>query len=204
MSGPFSVIATVCSQCADNLRSAVPHRPAVRVYRGGVVTQQEHRLDGDGHTWPQHVTATGLAMIQDGRFLMHLAADAVPAVFAHHLVAVRAGVTLDHGANVTKRIAGAGECYREIQGLARDLHQAERRRVHVADGDGDGRIAVPTVNDRAKVNTEQIARLQHAVSARNTVNDLVVDAGADARREAVIALERRRGAGLARVMVSAI
>ena len=47
-------------------------------------------------------------------------------------------------------------------------------RVHVADGDGDGRVAVPTVNDRAKVNTEQIARLQHAVSVGNAMDDLVV------------------------------
>ena len=127
MSGPFSVIATVCSQCADSLRSAVRTVQPSRVYRGGVVTQQEHRLDGDSHACPQHVTATGRAMVHDGRLLVHLAADAVSAILAYHLVAVRAGVALDYGANVAERIAGAGERNREVQGLARDLHQAERR-----------------------------------------------------------------------------
>jgi hypothetical protein len=56
---------------------------------------------------------------------------------------------------------------------------------------------VPAVQDRAAVQRDQVALGEHLLGRRDAVHDLLVDRGADRRREAVVALERRDRAGVA-------
>ena len=63
----------------------------------------------------------------------------------------------------------------------------------VADAHGERGVAVPAVDDGAAVDRDDVALVEDA-GAGDAVDDLVVDAGADHRREAVVAEEVRRGA----------
>ena len=71
---------------------------------------------------------------------------------------------------------------------------AHRRRF--PDVHRDGRVGVPAVQDAAGVDRDQVAVPQHPRRRRDAVDDLLVHRGADRRREAVIALEVRDGAGV--------
>ena len=68
-----------------------------------------------------------------------------------------------------------------------------RRRL--ADVERPSAVAVVALPDRAGVDGDDLALLDYA-AARDAVDDLVVDRDADARREALVALERRPGPAL--------
>src|SRR5690606_34959975 len=66
-------------------------------------------------------------------------------------------------------------------------------RVHLADRGGEGGVAVVAVDDRPAVDRDDVALLEAAVVGDAVHHDLV-DAGADHRREAVVAEEVGPGA----------
>src|SRR5207244_1698731 len=61
--------------------------------------------------------------------------------------------------------------------------------------EGDGGVGVPPVDDRPGIDADDVSVLETPL-ARDPMNDLVVHGGADRRRVAVIAEERRRRACL--------
>jgi hypothetical protein len=63
-----------------------------------------------------------------------------------------------------------------------------------ADRDADRGVAVPAVQDRAAVDRQQLALLQHPVGRRDAVDDLRPGRGADRAGEAVVAQEGRHRA----------
>ena len=90
--------------------------------------------------------------------------------------------------------AGGGDAV--PQGLLGDPHQLGDVGGTSPTRDGDRRVAVPAVDDRAAVDRDDVAVVQHPV-ARDAVDDLVVHRRADGRRErrVAVALEGRDGAG---------
>ncbi len=77
-----------------------------------------------------------------------------------------------------------------------DLRHAAQVGCDLADADGDRRVAVPAVEHRAAVDARSGRRRASTCRrAGDGVHDLLVDRGADRRRVAVVALERRDGAG---------
>src|SRR3546814_4133722 len=62
----------------------------------------DHRLDGEDHALAQLQARSRPSEIQHLRLLVHLAADAVPAIFPHHRIAVPLGVPFDREADVAQ------------------------------------------------------------------------------------------------------
>ena len=75
--------------------------------------------------------------------------------------------------------------------LVADPDQVEQLRGDLSDRDRDRRVAVPAIHDRPAVDRDDVALAQDLLLVRDPVYDLLVDGGADAGREALIALERR-------------
>ena len=129
---------------------------------------------------------------------MQVAAHAVAGVVLHHRIAVGFHVVLHRRGNVKQGVAGLD--------LAQALHQ--RFLGHpgqpprflgglLPQADGHAAVAVVAVEIGAGVDLEQVAGLDHPLAAGDAVHHLVVDRGADAGREAVVALETGGGAHLA-------
>src|SRR2546422_7470733 len=93
----------------------------------------DHRLDGEGHARFQRQPGRGLAVMQDLRLLMELAADSMAAELAHHRVAVLLGVLLDGGPDIAKAGAGPHLADADPHALVRDLHQPARLDARLAD-----------------------------------------------------------------------
>ena len=121
-----------------------------------------------------------------------------------------AGVVLDDGEAVGFDVVlnGAGDIQ---QGVARlDLGQAPHQGFlgHAAEGlgfltgtlaDAEAHTAVPVVAVEVgpRIDLEQIAGLDHPLAAGDAVHHLVVDRGADAGWEAVVALKAGSGSHFA-------
>ena len=87
----------------------------------------------------------------------------------------------------TRTHGGDGGGERSISGVDQPLRFSFDR----ADAHGEGRIAVPAVDDRPAVDRDDVADLQRTF-VWDAVDDLVVDGSADHCRVAVIAEEVRR------------
>ena len=187
ISTPSSVTATVCSHCADSLRSLVttvqPSGSSL-VWRCAFV---DHRLDGEGHARLQHQAFAGAAVMQHLRILVVDLADAVAAVLAHHAEALGLGVLLDRVADVAQgraRLDGADAAEHRLAGHVDQALGHHRRRAGEVHAAG---VAVPAVLDDGDVDIDDVAVLQDLGFARDAVADDVVDRGADRGREALVA-----------------
>src|SRR3546814_514720 len=168
-------------------------RPAVLQYPVVRGPGAHHRLDGQHHADLDLEAPARASGVQDVGCLVHGPPDAVAAVVledretrgAHHALH---GVT-----EVTEGAAGHDLLDAGLQGTPARLDQLP---VGVAALPHRGRecsIAVPTLDDRTAVDRHDVALLQHP-RARAAVHDLVVDAGAQHRREPAVAEEVRGGA----------
>ena len=117
-----------------------------------------------------------------------------------------AGVVLDHGKAMGLDVVldGGGDVQQGVTGFdpGQALHQRLlgdpcqplcRLRGLLANADGDAAVAVIALEVGTRIHLEQVARPDHPFVAGDAMHHLVVDRGADARREAVVALEARRG-----------
>src|SRR4051812_32091747 len=76
--------------------------PSVRELPDARLAGVDHRLDGERHPWLERHSSAGLAVMQDLRLFVELAADAVPAELAHNRERVALGMLLDRCANITQ------------------------------------------------------------------------------------------------------
>ena len=96
---------------------------------------------------------------------------------------------LDGGADVAQRgpfldLGQTGE-----QGLLGGLEQQLGARRDLANGEGPGIVAVPTIDDGAGIDAYDVAFLQDDALAGNAMHDLAVDTGTDGTRETAVSLE---------------
>eukprot|EP01132_Coremiostelium_polycephalum_P018763 gene18762-biopygen10162 len=167
------------------------HRPAIlqAAHLGAALV--EHRLNGKHHAFTQFEPGTGAAEVQDLRVLVHLAANAMPAIFTHHAVAVALGMVLDGVADIPQACAGldladAGPHrfkghFHQAPGLGRDIAD----HVHLA---GVGDIAAFLQGD---VDVDDVAVLEHGLGAGHAMAHHLVDRGIDAEGGVVLAQARR-------------
>ncbi len=180
-------------------------RPLVLEHPSVGRAQRDHRLDCQREALDQPLTTAGTAVVQQVRGLVHGRADAVATVVVDDPVgavgtAVAADLPLDSVADVGEPAAELRRRQpRPQRGLA---HAGELQRLgrHLADRHGDGRIAMPAVEDRSAVDRQQIAVAKYA-RAGDAMDDLVVHGGADAALKARLAhvtavIEERRDGAL--------
>ena len=178
MRGPSAVIAIVCSQWAARVAVGRRDRPAVRADPRLVAAEREHRLDGEAQAGLEPAAAAAGAVVRDLRLLVHLGADAVADVGAHDAVAARDADVLDRRSDVLERVA------RHRRGDAREHRRAgvvdelPRPRPGVPDDPGPRGVAVPAVDDGARVDRDELA-LADAPRVGDAVDDLVVDRDAE-------------------------
>src|SRR3990170_4905395 len=121
----------------------------------------------------------GPAVVQDVGLLVHLGADAVPAVLLDDPVAALGpDVRLDGVADVGDAASEPGRGEAAPHRLLADPQQLSDLAGHLTHGDGARRVAAPSVQDRPAVDGDDVAVLQGA-RAGDAVHDLVVDRGAD-------------------------
>src|SRR5438270_5841064 len=79
--------------------------------------------------------------------------------------------------------------------VLRDLDHPFDLRIDLPDADGDRRVAVPAVHDGTAVEGDHVAVAQYLLRRRDRVHDLLIYAGADRGRIAVVPLERGHRSG---------
>src|SRR5205823_5724809 len=135
------------------------------------------------------------------RVFVELAADAVPHEVAHDRVAVRLDNVLHRLADVRDAPPRPALGDRALERPLRDLHELLRLVAHLPDRDRARRVSnIPFVDD-AEVEADDVALLQHLLLRRDPVHYLLVDARAQVRRIAEIALEHALPATLLGVLV---
>ena len=161
------------------------HRPVVRQQLHFLAAGVDHRFDGEGHTRHQFHAGAGTAVMQHLWVFMKGAADAVPAVFAHHRATVRLGMSLDGVTDIAQAYAGAYQCDALEHAFATEIDQTfclNRRFAYEKHFTG---VAVKAVFDDRDIDIDDVALLKNLV-ARNSVADHVVDRGADGFGKAFI------------------
>ena len=84
------------------------------------------------------------------------------------------GDVFDRGADVAEPVADDDLVDGGLEGGPGDLDEPLRFGVDLADGDGDGRVGVPALDDRAAVDGEDVALLEDHLLARDAVDDDLV------------------------------
>src|SRR6185437_10223463 len=145
-------------------------RPPVGEAANGGATGVDHRLDRENHARLKFHAGAGLAVMQHLRLFVELAADAVPAEFAHHRKAMALGEALDRCADVAEAGARLDLAYtaphRRKGHFAQPLGLDRRR----ADVEHPAGVAVEAVLDHRDVDVDDVAGLEHFV-ARDAVAD---------------------------------
>jgi hypothetical protein len=186
---PSSVTATVCSYCADSLRSAVTAVPQ-DLHVGHALV--DHRLDREGQARRQADATARLAEVGDLRLLVELPADAVADEVSDHRVAERLDVGLDRVTDVAEARARS-HCGDPVPvRLERRMHQPHCSAAGATDRNRGRGVAMEAVEHQRRVDADDVTLAQHALAAGDAVADHLVDGGADALGEATVV---ERGAG---------
>src|SRR5204863_2751476 len=138
----------------------------------------DHWLNREGHSRLEREASARLAVVQDLRLLVELAADAVAAEFTHHRVAMLLRMRLDRRADVAEARARAHLLDAEPHALEGDIDQPLRLDAGLADIEHATAVAVEAVLDDSDIDVEDVGRFKHPL-AGDAVADLVVDRGAD-------------------------
>ena len=122
---------------------------------------------------------------------MHLPSHAVSRIAAHHVEIVCLHIGLHCAADVDDAVSDCGLLNPLIEARLGHIHQ-----LLGLGGDGAHRVRPGAVADEAAVagadiDADDVALRQDAVFARDAVDQLIVDAGANVRRVAPIAQEGR-------------
>jgi molybdenum-dependent DNA-binding transcriptional regulator ModE len=130
--------------------------------------------------------------MRDVRIGVHAAADAVPAVVAHHRTALSSGQLHDGGPDVAEPGIRAHRPDAGPQAALRDLDHVPRFRARLPNHECRRGVAVKAGEASGDVDVQDIAREQALFGRGDAVADHLVAAGADRRRKAVIAELARR------------
>ena len=120
---------------------------------------------------------------------MEAGSDPVPAVLAHHGIAVALGMRLHGLPDVRNAVSGTGGTNSGVESPLGDLQQTRHLLVDPADRDRGRVVAVVAVHDATEVEAHDVALLQLPPSGGDAVDDLVVDRSAQGRGKPVIPLE---------------
>src|SRR5579883_2657378 len=143
------------------------------------LTSVNHRLDGKDHAHLDAQTRIGLAKMLLRRLLPKRATHPMTSQLAHGRESQRLGIRLDSSANVSQVVAWLRLRDAQFQAPFRRIHQPLRGSVHLADGEGAACVAHPSFIERANVNANDIAFLQHLAWAGDAVTDYLVDGNAN-------------------------
>ena len=196
-SGPSSVMATVFSKCAEGFPSRACI-PANRRASGASCTCPGQEVMGSmASNHPRLQLDAGVAMPVVGHVgvFVHVAADAMPHVLAHHAVAFRLGDLLNRPPRC--RPDGCPDAqHRDRPTCTSPWSRASaafrgrwspRRRLH-------GVVAHPAVHHGAGVDGDDVALLEDHGGRRDAMDDLLVDRRADGAGEPAVSLERGHAA----------
>ena len=122
------------------------------------------------------------------------AADSVADELADDTEAFGLTELLDGGGDVAEATADLALLDGLFEGGFGDFEEPSGLRRDLSDGIGDGGIGVVAIDDDATVDGEDVAFFEDALGVGDSVDDLVVDRGAEGSGIAVVALEGRDGA----------
>lgn len=107
--------------------------PSVTLDRDHTATCVDHRLDCEDHALAQLYTGSPFSEVEHLRFLMHLSAYAMPAIFPHNRAAVFLGVPFYREADIPQMGSRPHLPYALPHRLLGDPHQPSRSRRGIAD-----------------------------------------------------------------------
>ena len=154
--------------------------PAVRFQIDITLTHGDHRLDGDAHACFQQYTIATLAIVGHLRVLVHLTANAVSCQFANHAVTGLFAMHLNSAADVTQMSASYGILYTLIERLLGDLEQLPNFFGDLTHAERVAGIAIEAIEQRAAVDGDDVAVLQHRVRTRHSMHHHVIHRRTDA------------------------
>ena len=167
----------------------------------GLVTESEHRLNGQRHALLECDVVTRLVVMEDDKAGVEGTVDPVPGVVAHHAVPESLGVVLDDASDDGDRATRLDGLDGPVHGLLGVLDEVEGLLIDVAAREGVAIVAVHVVLVGGDVDFDDVAVLQRA-SVRDAVADDLVDAGAAGLGVVAVVEGRRVGAVIAHVLVS--
>src|SRR5204863_10210311 len=135
----------------------------------------DHRLDRDAEALADR--RVGLAfrrtVVRDLRVLVHGAADPVPDVVVNDAEPLAPDEFLDGRADIADAPAHLHGRDADPERLLSDLDEARGIRRDLPDRDGDRGVRVPSVDDRAGVDADDVAVAELALGCGDAVNELV-------------------------------
>ena len=170
--------------------------PAVRELLNGGAAGVHHGFDCKGHAAEQPGSPAGVAVVGDLRCLMHRLAHAVTDVFPDDGVPVAFHILLNGCGDIHQPVALLRVADPLEKALPGHIDQVLGFRRDVSAGEGSRTVSVKSSDIGSHIHADDVALLQHPF-ARDTVDDLIVDADAGAGRIAVIVEEGRDRALLA-------
>ncbi len=148
----------------------------------------EHRLDRENHPLTQGEARPRLSEVPNLRFLVHLPADAVTAIFTHHGIAVAPGMSFDRPADVSEPRARANRPDAHPHRLIGGLDQPFGGRIHLANEIGLAGICDVTVLLERDVEIDDVAVAKHVRLRWNAVADHIVHRRIQHETIAILAL----------------
>jgi hypothetical protein len=144
----------------------------------------DHGFDGEDHAIHNLLVVALAAVVGNLGRLVHVAAEPVADKFADDAVAVVLGVGLDGVGDVADGVAGDGLLHPQVEAFAGDAEQFIDFGFDLADGKGEGMVAVEAVLQGAAIDGNDVAFLERFVVG-DAVDDGVVDGDAEGVGEIV-------------------
>ena len=156
----------------------------------------DHRLNREDDTGPQLRSALALPIVRNLRLFVHRSAYAMSHIFTHDRKAARLCIVLDRPRNIFQIFARPRLFDRRHQRAFRCFEQTLGDIGYVPDRKRPSSVADKAVIDRADVNRDNIALVQHALGVRNPVYDFAIDGGTQRAGKSVIPFESGFGISL--------
>ena len=109
---------------------------------------------------------------------MHFTADAVAGQVADHTAAMALGPALNGMAHIAQAVSRNGLAHALPEALLSDLDQRLGLGGDFAHAHGKGTVSLPAIQHKTAVDADDGAFLQNLLFGRNTVDHLVIHAGA--------------------------
>ena len=139
-----------------------------------------HRLDGDTHAGFQHDAVSAPPVVGHLWVFVHLMTDAMTGQLAHDAIAVGLAVVLHSTADIAQMVTGLCTLDTLVEGFLRGAEQLFHFFAHLADTERVAGVAAEAVEQRTAVDGNDVAVVEHCRVVGHTVNNHIIDRGADA------------------------
>ena len=164
--------------------------PLIPQGAAGLAAGIEDGLNRQGHARTQgDVRELVGAEIEHGRFFVQVPADTVAGVILHNTETVGFDVVFNGSSDIQQGVACFDLAQTSHQGFLGNTAQGLCFLGCISHADRDAAVAVVALEIGAGIHLQQIALADHTLRTGDAMHHFVVDAGADARRKTVIALE---------------